>query len=104
MKKGNLALSLSIVSAVVLFLSMLLYSGSNNVGSMRSQIGTDISAVNVPNEVNAIAVNRVQHVNSLAVNRIQPVNSFAVNRIQPVNSFAKVVPVNSAATLVAFEY
>ena len=95
MKKGNLALSLSIISAVVLFLSLLLYYGSSNIGSMRSQIGTDISALNTPNEVNAIAVNKVQPVNSLAVNRIQPVNSLAVNRIQPVNS---------AATLVAFEY
>jgi hypothetical protein len=87
MKISNFALSLSIVSAVVLLVA-LLYTGSSNVGSMRTQIGTDISAVSIPGTVNSIAVNRVQPtVNSIAVNRIQPtVNSIAVNRIQPINS------------------
>lgn len=94
MKISNFALSLSIVSAVVLFLALVLYSGSSNIGSMRTQIGTDISAVNIPEPINSLAINRVQTINSVAI-KFKPT----------INSLAKVRPtINSAETLLTYAY
>ncbi len=94
MKISNFALSLSIVSAVVLFLALVLYSGSSNIGSMRTQISTDISAVNIPEPINSLAINRVQTINSVAI-KFKPT----------INSLAKVRPtINSAETLLTYAY
>ena len=86
MKNGNLALSLSILLSLILFVAFLFYSGKGNIGAMRSQIGLELSATDIPSEVNSIAVNRIK----------PTVNDLAVNKFKPT--------VNSAESLVAYDY
>ena len=86
MKNGNLALSLSILLSLILFVAFLFYSWKCNIGVMRSQIGLELSATDIPSEVNSIAVNRIK----------PTVNDLAVNKFKPT--------VNSAESLVAYDY